>query len=150
MSDLEQVGNLARPDAMVGGLRRDGHRRRWLGRATRRIGRGCRRWLWAAQRRAVDADGNAMMLQAIEQRIDQRLLVEQVIPVRQIEVGGDDRRDAVVALIHQTEESVGLFGLERQVAELVDLCCARHKSTWTKPQGRQYLAPPSLSGLYSY
>jgi len=26
---------------------------------------------------AVDTDGNAMMLQAIEQRIDQRLLVEQ-------------------------------------------------------------------------
>jgi hypothetical protein len=28
-----------------------------------------------------------MMLQAIEHRIDQRLLVEQIIPVRQIEIG---------------------------------------------------------------
>ena len=32
-----------------------------------------------------------MMLQAIKQRIDQRFLVEQIIPVREIEVGGDDR-----------------------------------------------------------
>jgi hypothetical protein len=56
------------------------------------------------------------MLQSIEQRIDQRLLVEQLIPVWQIEVSRDDCRDAVVALIHQPEEGVGLFRLERQVA----------------------------------
>jgi len=62
-----------------------------------------------------------MMLQAIEQRIDQRLLVEQIIPAWQIEVGGDDSRDAVVALVHQAEEGVGLFRLERQVAQFVDV-----------------------------
>ena len=61
-----------------------------------------------------------MMLQAIEQCIDQRLLVEQLIPVWQIEVCSDDRRDAVVALVHQPEEGVGLFRLERQVAQLVN------------------------------
>ena len=60
------------------------------------------------------------MLQAIEQRIDQSFFVEQVIPIRQIEIGGDDRRDAIVALIHETEEGVGLFRLERQVAEFVN------------------------------
>jgi len=31
-----------------------------------------------------------MMLQPIEQSIDQGLLVEQIIPVRQIEICGDD------------------------------------------------------------
>jgi len=89
MSGLEQVGALPRrrwPEVMA---RRSPAE--LLGRATRRIGWGCAWRLRAAQRRAVDADGDAMMLQAIEQRIDQRLLVEQIVPVRQIEVGGDDR-----------------------------------------------------------
>ena len=39
------------------------------------------------------------MLEAIEQRIDQGLLVEQRVPVRQIEVCGNYCRDAAVALI---------------------------------------------------
>ena len=34
-----------------------------------------------AEGRAVDADGDAVVLQAIEQRVDQRLLVEQLVPV---------------------------------------------------------------------
>ena len=61
-----------------------------------------------------------MMLQAIEQRIDQRLLVEQIVPVRQIEVCSDDRRYTAVALVHQAEEGVGLFRLQRQVPEFVN------------------------------
>jgi hypothetical protein len=88
-----------------------------------------------------------MMLQPIEQCVDERLLVEQIIPVRQIEVCSDDCRDAVVALIHQPEEGVGLFWLERQVAELVDLCCAQHKLThvksavtWSHPMKLGFLA----------
>jgi hypothetical protein len=38
------------------------------------------------------------VLKPIDQRVDQRLLVEQPVPVRQIE-SGDDCRDAVIALI---------------------------------------------------
>jgi len=60
------------------------------------------------------------MLQAIEQRIDQGFLVEQRVPVWEIEVGGDDRRDAAVALIHQPEEGVCLLRLDRQIAELIN------------------------------
>src|SRR4051794_33754459 len=60
------------------------------------------------------------MLQSVDQRVDQGLLVEQPVPVWQIEIGGDDRRDAVVALIHQPEERVGLLRLDRQIAELID------------------------------
>jgi hypothetical protein len=39
---------------------------------------------------------------------------------------------AMIALFHQLEEGVGLFGLEIQVAELVDKCSAEHLSTNVK------------------
>jgi hypothetical protein len=38
----------------------------------------------------------------------------------------------MIALFHQLEEGVGLFGLEIQVAELVDKCSAEHLSTNVK------------------
>jgi len=60
------------------------------------------------------------MPQAIEQRVDQGLFLEQFVPVVRIEIGCDDRRDAVVALVHQAEEGIDLFRLEGQVAEFVD------------------------------
>src|SRR5208283_5395840 len=82
--------------------------------------RGRGRRVWAAERGPIDADGDAMVLQPIAQGVDQGLLVEQSGPVGKVEVGGDDGGGAVVALIHQTEEGVGLFGLEGQVAELVN------------------------------
>ena len=43
-------------------------------------------------------------LEAVEQRIDQGLLVEQRVPVRQIEVCSNDCRDAAVALIQVAEQ----------------------------------------------
>src|SRR5271165_4119287 len=82
--------------------------------------RGRGRRVWAAERGPIDADGDAMVLQPIDQGVDQGLLVEQIVPLGKVEVGGDDGGGAVVALIHQTEEGVGLFGLEGQVAELVN------------------------------
>src|SRR5271154_2758340 len=78
--------------------------------------RADRRWrgrIGASQGGAVDTDGDAMMLKPIDQRVDQRLLVEQPVPVWQIEICGDDCRYAVVALIHQPEERVCLFRLDR-------------------------------------
>jgi len=64
-----------------------------------------------AQRGAVDADGDAMMLQAVEQGIDQGLALEQLVPVRVVEVRGDDRGLARVAQVHELEEGVDLLGL---------------------------------------
>src|SRR5208337_905911 len=81
--------------------------------------RGRGRRVRAAERGPIDADGDAMVLQPIDQCVDQGLLVEQIVPLGKVEVG-DDGGGAVVALIHQTEEGVGLFGLEGQVAELVN------------------------------
>jgi hypothetical protein len=57
-----------------------------LAATARRTARRCRWQIRIAQGWAVDADGDAVMLQAIEQRIDQRLFVEQRVPVWQIEV----------------------------------------------------------------
>ena len=53
------------------------------------------------------------MLQADEQRIDQRFLLKQLVPVGQIDIRCDNRRKAqTVALVHQTEERVDLLGLQ--------------------------------------
>jgi len=73
--------------------------------------RGCGRWI-IAERRAVDTDGDAVMLQAVEQGVDHRLFLEEVVPFRCVEIGGNDRRDPVVARVHQSEEGVDLFRLE--------------------------------------
>ena len=59
-----------------------------LAGASRRTGWRCRRRIRTAQGRAVDTDGDAVMLQAIEQCVDQRLFVEQPVPVWEVEVRG--------------------------------------------------------------
>ena len=60
------------------------------------------------------------MLQAIEQRIDEGLLLEQLVPRGEVQVGRDDRRNAVIPLVHEAEEGVALFRLEGQISELID------------------------------
>ncbi len=97
------------------GIRDDGFGRRCL-----MAGLGCSALL-DTQTRAIDLDGVTAFAQAAEQRIDQRLVAEEIRPgvVRQIR--GDDRWPAVMPLFHQFEENVGLFGSEVQIAEFIDL-----------------------------
>jgi hypothetical protein len=52
-----------------------------LAGTARRTGRRCRRRIRTAQRRAVNTDGDTVMLQAIEQSVDQGFFVEQRVPV---------------------------------------------------------------------
>ena len=59
-----------------------------------------------------------MVLEAVEQRIDQGLALEQLVPVWIVPVRGDQRRSMAVAHIEQLEEGVDLFGLQGQVAAL--------------------------------
>jgi hypothetical protein len=61
-----------------------------------------------------------VVLQPVQQRIDERLVIEQAVPRRVLEVRCNDGAHAPVALIHQAEECIDLFGLEVQVSELVD------------------------------
>ena len=61
-----------------------------------------------------------MMLQAVEQRVDEGLALELFIPLRVVEIGRDDGADAVIALIEEVEEGVGLLGVDAEIAEFVD------------------------------
>jgi hypothetical protein len=60
------------------------------------------------------------MKQTIKQCVDQGLALEQLVPVRVVEVDRDDRRSPGVTQIHELEEGVELLRLEGQVPELID------------------------------
>ena len=65
-----------------------------------------------------------MVLQAVEHGIDQRLALEQLIPLPIGEVGGHQRGPAPIAQVEELEEGVDLFGLQGQIAELInELLC---------------------------
>ena len=71
--------------------------------------------------RPVDAEGDAVMLETIEQGIDQGLALEQLVPVRIIQIGCDNRRAPGITQIHEFEKGVDLFGLQGQITEFIDL-----------------------------
>lgn len=48
---------------------------------------------------------------AAEQCVDEGLVAEEVGPLGVIKIGGDDGRTLLIALLHELEEDVGLFGL---------------------------------------
>src|SRR5271166_6777849 len=76
--------------------------------------------LRVAQRRAVDANGVAEVAQPAQQRVHHGLIAQEVAPLVIVQVGGNDRRVAVVAFLHQLEEDVGLFRFQVEVSQLVD------------------------------
>ena len=61
-----------------------------------------------------------MVLEAIQEGNDQGLVWEDLIPRGDIQVRRNDGRHPSIAAVHQTEEGVGLFGFQGQVAKLVD------------------------------
>jgi hypothetical protein len=63
-----------------------------------------------------------------EESIHHRFVAEKVVPLVIPQAGCDDRGAAMIALFHQLEESVRLFGLEIEIAELIDKCSAEHLS----------------------
>src|SRR6266702_236885 len=73
-----------------------------------------------AQRWSIDAYGVAVMADATQQRIDHGGVAEEVAPFVITQVRCNNRGVPVIALLHQLEEDVGLFGLQRQIAKLVD------------------------------
>ena len=77
--------------------------------------------LGIAQGRAVDADRVALMAQPTEERVDERFVTEKRLPLGIIQIGRDNRGPPAVAFLHQFEKDVGLFGLEIELAQLVDV-----------------------------
>ena len=72
---------------------------------------GIRRLVRRPQRRSVDSDGYAVVLQAVEHGVDQGLALEQLMPLPIGEVGGNQRGLAAIAQVEELEEGVDLFGL---------------------------------------
>ena len=46
--------------------------------------------------------------------------MKEIIPFGVIQVSGDDSGLAVIALIHEFEESIGLFGFEGKVSQFIN------------------------------
>src|SRR5215475_4058342 len=82
-------------------------------------GRSCLR-LGSAQGGAIDVDADAAVPQAVEEGIDEMLLPKQLVPVVELERRRDDGRDAIVALVDEPEERVGLLRLDVEIVDLVD------------------------------
>src|SRR5262249_44923795 len=92
--------------------------------------------LRAAQRGAIYVYGDATVPQAVEPRIDEVFLLEQLVPVGEIEGGRDDRRHTVVALVDEAEEGIGLLRLHVEIVDLVDDKRLQAAQTLEQPRGR--------------
>ena len=58
------------------------------------------------------------------------VVAEDLAPAAERLVGRDDEAGSFVAARDELEEQVGGLGLERDVADLVDLCGSPHRSTY--------------------
>ena len=74
----------------------------------------------------------AVLGEAIDEGDDAGGPGEDGAPLLEGEVRRDDRRDALVAATDDVVEDVGGAAVARQIAQLVDLCGAAHKSTHVK------------------
>ncbi len=73
------------------------------------------------------------MKQAIEDRRSDRRILEDLAPLGDPPVGGQDDRTVLVSAADHLEEVGGRLAGKRQVAELVDLCRVRHSWTYADP-----------------
>ena len=73
-----------------------------------------------SERRAIDAYGDAVMFEAVQECIYEGFSLEEVIPIGVVEVGGDDGGFSPIAFSHEFEEGVDLFGFEGEIAQFID------------------------------
>ena len=76
--------------------------------------------LGLSQGGTLDAQRVTVVAKSAEQRFDHGPISQKLMPLVVVEVGGDEGGAAVVALLHELEEDVGLFGLEIEISHLVD------------------------------
>ena len=82
------------------------------------------------------------MLLAVEHGVDQGLALEQLIPLPIGEVGGNQRGLTAIAQVEELEEGVDLFGLQGQIAELInELLCTVDASAVTVDHRRNSPSP---------
>ena len=64
--------------------------------------------------------GVAVMAHAVQQGSHHGTVTEEVVPLVIAEIGGNESWPMAVALLHQFEEDIGLFGCDVDVAQFVD------------------------------
>ena len=76
-----------------------------------------------------DLDAVAALSEAVNEGDDAGSAGEDGAPLLESQVGSDDRRGAFVTAADEVIEDLGSTAITGQVAELVELCAAPHKST---------------------
>jgi hypothetical protein len=79
---------------------------------------------------SFECDDVGVVDEAVDHGGGDGVVAEDLAPPPEGLVGRDDEAGSLVASGNQLEEQVGGFGLERDVADLVDLCGCPHRSTY--------------------
>lgn len=69
---------------------------------------------------AAQREASRMVKNAVEHGRDQRLVAHELLPLRDLLVGGEHHRRPLVSVGHEAEEAVGLLLGDGRVAYLVD------------------------------
>ena len=76
----------------------------------------------------LDVDDDSVVKKAVQQGCRDHGIAEDLPPFGKAAVGGQNHGAAFVAGIDQLEEQVAGTRADAEVADLIDLCCAQHKS----------------------
>jgi len=79
---------------------------------------------------ALEGEHVGVVDDSIDHRGRDNVVAEHVTPAGEGQVAAEDQRGVFVSGRDQLEEQVGRVLFERYVADLVDLCRARHRSTY--------------------
>ena len=79
-----------------------------------------------------DLDHAGVVQEPVEQRGGHDRVAEHGAPLGEALVRGEDHGALLVAGVHEVEEEVGALRVDGDVADLVELCCAQHNSTYVK------------------
>jgi hypothetical protein len=82
---------------------------------------------------AFEGDDFGVVDEAVDHGCGDDVVAEHLAPPAELLVAGDDQRGSLVAGADELEEEVGGFGLEGEVADLVDLCGHPHRWTYADP-----------------
>src|SRR6187200_405762 len=69
---------------------------------------------------ALDLDDDGVVQEAVEERGGDDRVTEDLAPLGEAPVGGEDHRAALVARVDQLEEQAAAVGDDRQITDLID------------------------------
>ena len=83
--------------------------------------------------RSVGGDDFGVVDEAVDHGSGDDVVTEHLAPPAKRFIAGDDQAGAFVAGGHQLEEQVRSLGLKRDIADFINLCRHRHRSTYADP-----------------